>query len=596
MASQPPPSPGAQQTAAAVRPGTSLPPDPARYQKQLQALMEIAWAVSSTLHVDTLLPRIMQKVTEIIKADRSTFFVVDRDSGELWSKVTQGGEPTEIRLRVGQGIAGSVAQSAETINLVDAYEDPRFSRAVDEQTGYRTRSLLCVPIYDRNLTVIAVIQCLNKQGRRRFDEEDEELLRCISGQCAIALESAFLYEALLQRNRALQEADARLRRANAELEILYDLERQITSASDFRALLGHILERACSLLKIEAAVILLADDTSAQIFTFRAGSGTAPVQNVELRKARGLLSRAQLPIYRTRDQPGGVADLLLPESDGLTVHETFSAPLSDARTTIGAIQLINRLGESTSEDWVLRMVSLLAGQVARGIVVRRERDAGERAERLALLGHSVGAILHDMRTPMTAVGGYAELMAAEDDPELRRDYVARIGRALEHMETMTQEVLAFARGKREILLQKVYMNQFVEAVREMLVPETASYGVELVIDAGYDGTARFDESKIKRVLFNLARNACQAMGEGGTFTWSVKREGDKLVFECSDTGPGIPKEMEGKLFESFASHGKTDGTGLGLAMASKIVDAHCGKIECRSSAGEGATFRIELPC
>jgi signal transduction histidine kinase/putative methionine-R-sulfoxide reductase with GAF domain len=595
MVSQPPAS-GAESLGMPAGVVSSLPPDPARYQKQLQALMEIAWAVSSTLHVDSLLPRIMQKVTEIIKADRSTFFVVDRVSGELWSKVVQGGEPAEIRLRIGEGIAGSVAETAEVVNLVDAYDDARFNPGWDEQTGYRTRSLLCVPIYDRNLAVIAVIQCLNKQGRRGFDEEDEELLRCISGQCAIALESAFLYEALLQRNRALQEVETRLRRANAELEILFDLERQISEATDLRMLLCDILERACSLLKVDAAAIVLVSDTSAQLFSSRARGDSAPGQNVDLRRARGWLSRAQLPMYRACDQAGSVADVLLPETDGLNVLETFSAPLSDARSTIGVIQLINRQEESATEDWVLRMVSLLAGQVARGIVVKREREAGERAERLALLGHSLGAIMHDMRTPMTAVGGYAELMAAEDDRDLRQDYVARIGRAVEHMEAMTQEVLAFARGKREIFVQKVYMDRFIESVREMLLPETASYGVELAINAAYDGTARFDESKIKRVVFNLARNACQAMGEGGTFTWTVKREGEKLVFECADTGPGIPKEMEGKLFESFASHGKADGTGLGLAMAAKIVEAHCGKIECRSSPGQGAAFRIELPC
>ena len=140
------------------------------------------------------------------------------------------------------------------------------------------------------------------------------------------------------------------------------------------------------------------------------------------------------------------------------------------------------------------------------------------------------------------------------------------------------------------------MDRFVTAVREMLLPETEQYGATLVINAEYTGTARFDESKVKRVLFNLARNACQAMGQGGTFTWTVRRSGELLVFECSDTGPGIPKEMEGRLFETFASHGKVDGTGLGLAMAKKIVDAHCGQITCLTSSGQGTSFRIELPC
>jgi signal transduction histidine kinase/putative methionine-R-sulfoxide reductase with GAF domain len=595
MASQPP-APVADPSAKPAGASASLPPDPARYQKQLQAIMEIAWSLSSALDVDALLPRIMHKVTDIIKADRSTFFIVDRDAGQLWSKVAQGDKPAEIRLAIGEGIAGAVAHSGEAINLVDAYEDPRFNRTYDELSGYRTRSLLCAPIYDRNLSVIAVIQCLNKQGRRRFDEEDEDLLRCVSGQCAIALENAFLYEAIVQRNRSLQEAETRVRRANAELEMLYDLERQISEAFDVDALLGDVLERACSLLKVRSAAILLVAEGGARLFARAAGADGPRVQFIEPRAARNMLGRSQLPMHLVRGEVSGALRTLWSAPDLPEAQETFTAPLSDARSTIGLIQVVDRQDAAISQEWVLRMVSLLAGQVARGIVVKRERAEGERAERLALLGHSVGAILHDMRTPMTAVGGFAELMATEDDAAQRQDYVARIGRALEHMETMTQEVLAFARGKREILLQKVYMQQFVEAVREMLVPETKSYRVNLVVNAQYTGVARFDESKIKRVIFNLARNACQAMGEGGTFTWTVSQEGEKLVFECSDTGPGIAKEIESKLFESFITHGKADGTGLGLAMAKKIVDAHCGAIECRSTPGQGATFRIELPC
>jgi signal transduction histidine kinase len=277
------------------------------------------------------------------------------------------------------------------------------------------------------------------------------------------------------------------------------------------------------------------------------------------------------------------------------VRETFSAPLSDGRNHFGVLQLADRTETRADEAWVLRMASLVASQLARGIVVQREREQGEREERLALLGHSVGALLHDLRTPMTAIGGFAELMATEQDSAQREDFSARIGRALEHMESMTQEVLAFARGRREVLVQKVYVDRFIDAVREMLLPETQQFGVQLIVHAEYDGTARFDEGKLKRVIFNLARNACQAMGPGGRFTWRVRREDTRLVFECSDTGPGIPKEMEGRLFESFATHGKSDGTGLGLAMAKKIVDAHCGTITCSSVLGQGATFRIALP-
>lgn len=573
----------------------SLPPDPTRYEKQLDAIMDIAWALSSTLNFDALLPAVMERVTALIAAERSTFFIVDHARRELWSKVLQGGVPSVIRLRFGDGIAGWVAESGQSVNLPDAYDDPRFDRTWDLQSGYRTRSLLCVPILDRKHQVTAVIQCLNKQRGRGFDAEDEELLRCISGQLAVALESAYLYEALLSRKQALELADARLRRANAELEILYELERLISETDDVEQLLRGVVERACALLKVDAAVIVLASESGAQALVHVEGTSTR-VESVDLRLARQAVARAQLPSHRVGKDAVATVDLVLPGLDAAAVRETFSAPLSDARSTIGALQLVNRRDDGAPPDWVLRIVSLLAAQVARGVVVKREREAAERAGRLAMLGTSVGAILHDLRTPMTAVGGFAELMADEDDAAVRKTYVERIGRALAHMETMTSEVLAFTRGKRDVLMQKVYVDQFVEAVREMLLPETASHGATLVVEADDDvGVARFDESKIKRVIFNLARNACQAMGPGGTFTWRVRRAPNALVLECADTGPGIPKEMEGRLFESFATHGKQDGTGLGLAMAKKIVDAHCGAIEHVAAPGHGALFRITLP-
>jgi signal transduction histidine kinase len=437
-----------------------------------------------------------------------------------------------------------------------------------------------------------VIQCLNKQGRRRFNEEDEELLHCIGGQCAIALEGAVLYDALLQRNRALQRAEERLLRANNELELLYDVEKRIADAPDMATLAAETLERACSTLKTECGALLLLDEQAAQLFVYRPGATEHTSVPVDLRSARAWLSNTRLPIHRGRDEELAFCDLLMPEGD---VRETFTAPLSDARATIGLFQLANRSDSSHSDEWLLRMLQLLAAQVARAVVNKRERSAAERAERLELLGHSVSAILHDLRTPMTAVSGYADLMANEDDREIRMSHVARIERALSHMEKMTNEVLSFARGQREVFVQKVYLNKFVEEVRELLVPEADNYQVKLVVEQQCDGVGRFDETKLKRVLFNLARNACQAMGEGGTFTWRISQAAERLVFECSDTGPGIPVEMQGKLFESFASHGKANGTGLGLAMAKKIVDAHCGSIRCLSQPGQGVTFRIELP-
>ena len=573
----------------------SLPPDPERHRQQLQAVMDVAWAVSSTMHIDALLPLIMDRVQETIKAERSTFYVVDPNTGELWSKVLHGEQPKEIRLPKASGIAGWVADNAQAVNLPDAYEDPRFDRSWDDASGFRTRSLMCVPILNKDREVIAVIQCLNKQGRQAFDREDEELLGCIGGQCAVAIETAFLHDALLERNAALERAEQRLVRANRELELLYELEQQLSQAEDLDELLAGALERICGQLKSEGAAILLQREDAGEVQVCRVGRPALERHALSLEQTRQVLAHTQGPVARKAETIGGMVDLIVPDVAGLRAKDSLTAPLLDGRAAIGALQVVNRASDADGEESALRLLSLLAGQVARAIVVRRQRESAERAGRLALLGHSVGAILHDMKTPMTAVGGYAELMALEEQAEVRQDYVERIGRALAHIEGMTQEVLSFARGQREILTQRVYTDRFVDEVREMLAPEMEHFGVELVVRDRYDGVARFDAGKIKRVLFNLARNACQAMGEGGRFTWTIERQGDNLIFECADDGPGIPRAMEGRLFESFATHGKSEGTGLGLAMAKKIVDAHCGRIECRSEPGRGATFRIELP-
>lgn len=287
-------------------------------------------------------------------------------------------------------------------------------------------------------------------------------------------------------------------------------------------------------------------------------------------------------------------DVLYAGSPHLDIRRVQTVPLLIGHRPEGALQVINGRRAADGETG-LRSLNLIAVQIGRGIRILREREAEERADRLSLLGQTVGSILHDLRTPMGAVGGYAQLMAEEEDPEERAYYVEKIARALAHMEVMTTEVLDFAKGKREVLVQKVHLNRFIDEVREILVPELDRFGVRLVVEDRFRGAARFDENKLKRVIFNLARNAGQAMGGRGTFTWTIDRQAAQLHFVFADDGPGLPEAMRGHVFESFATAGKAEGTGLGLAMAKKIVEAHAGEIGFESETNVGTTFRIALP-
>src|SRR5207302_3605936 len=141
---------------------------------------------------------IVQAASRVVEADRCSLFLLDRARSELWSKVAQGVGTREIRFAVGKGIAGAVAQTNQSINIPDAYADPRFNRNVDKETGYRTKSILCVPMRSLEGEVVGVLQALNKRGNGPFSEEDAELLSALGGQAAAAVNNALLHQEMEQ--------------------------------------------------------------------------------------------------------------------------------------------------------------------------------------------------------------------------------------------------------------------------------------------------------------------------------------------------------------------------------------------------------------
>lgn len=163
-----------------------------RRADKLQSILDVAKAMSAAHNLDDLLPLILREAARVVEADRCSLFIVDRARNELWSRVAQGAKQ-EIRVPLGQGIAGSVAQTGEVVNLKDAYEDPRFQRDWDAKTNYRTKSVLCVPMRDTRGDVTGVLQALNATTGE-FDAEDADLLIALGGQAAQAIENAMLHE------------------------------------------------------------------------------------------------------------------------------------------------------------------------------------------------------------------------------------------------------------------------------------------------------------------------------------------------------------------------------------------------------------------
>jgi adenylate cyclase len=164
-----------------------------REELELLALTE---AISTELHLDTLLARIVAAATQLLDAERSTLFVYDPGKDELWAKVAEGAEEKQIRLPANAGIAGAAFASGEVLNIPDAYADPRFNREIDRSSGFRTRNLLNVPVIDRTGERLGVVQVLNKRGGQ-FTQVDIRRLKAFSANIAVALENARLFSDVL---------------------------------------------------------------------------------------------------------------------------------------------------------------------------------------------------------------------------------------------------------------------------------------------------------------------------------------------------------------------------------------------------------------
>jgi signal transduction histidine kinase len=372
-------------------------------------------------------------------------------------------------------------------------------------------------------------------------------------------------------------------------------------------MLSTLLERAIQLVGVEAGSILLRERNSGELFFRTAqGQGADSLKRLKLPAGEGIvgwvaLHRAPLlvndPVHDARH------DLFIAEKIGVPARNILAVPLlppyapgDDEPTSLGAIELVNKSGGLAGfEDGDLRLLTLIAGQVSRAITIARNREERLHSERLASIGQMMGGVLHDLKTPMTIVSGYAQLMAQCDDATQRSQYAELILKQFDLMSAMTRELLQFARGQSQLLVRKVYLQKWIPEMRSQLEREFAGKKVDLVVEDRYKGAAWFDENKMFRLIHNVARNAAQAMENGGTFTILIDTDGPELTLTFIDTGGGIPEAMQGRVFEAFATAGKTDGTGLGLAIVKKIVDEHQGRISYESKRGEGTTFRVALP-
>lgn len=568
------------------------------------ALRRVGMAVGSTSELEELLTLIVHTTTEVLDAERATLYLLN-DEGRLVSRIKKGSELEEIVLEVGQGIAGHVAATGRPLRVRDAYDDERFDREWDDKSGFRTRSILGVPVLNSHGETIGVLQVLNKKvakGRRPiFTPYDVELLDTLATQAAVSVDKANLIARLKTRNEELARASERLERSLRDLELLYELETQMGRADTVAELARSVITLTASACNAAAGALLHqpSGGGDSMLYVVRLDEPDR-VRAVAVQPGEGIAARALdqgtlLNIGSAREvrDPRRVRELL-----GLRVWSALAAPLVDADEGLGALALYNYQERPCSfSEQDASLLKLVSANVCTQLMLLDSRRERERADRLGSIGQLLSGVMHDLKTPLSVISGYMQLMAMTDEATVRKEHAATVAEQFELIGAMQRDLLAYVRGETPLLIRKVYLGRFCESLARQFAPELENAGIELGLKIENKAVAYFDERNMTRALHNLLRNAIEAMQ--GTkrkkrLTLATARDEDDLVLVVKDTGKGIPKRIRGTLFDPFVTSGKKTGTGLGLANVREIVEMHGGTVDVDSSRN-GTTFTVVIP-
>jgi signal transduction histidine kinase len=225
-----------------------------------------------------------------------------------------------------------------------------------------------------------------------------------------------------------------------------------------------------------------------------------------------------------------------------------------------------------------------------------------RNEKLASLGTLAAGVAHEIRNPLTAINVRLHSLKRNlAGKSSEQEDALVIGHEIQRLERIVQEFLQFARPADPKLVV-VSADSVLAKVQMLFSSQLERASIQLKLESVPDIWVRVDPHQIEQVLINLIKNAAESMERDGTITLRVRTGAARLtgrtrpvvILEVSDTGKGIPPEVQKRIFDPFFTT-KDEGTGLGLVIASRIVEKHNGTLECRSELNRGTTFTILLP-
>lgn len=381
---------------------------------RLHELVRINQRLHESLDVDQVLGTIVDVATRSLEAERSTLYVIDKEKGELWSRILQGDEMREIRLKIGQGIAGYVAETGETVNIADAHKDERFASSFDSKSGFRTRSMLCMPLEQQDGNRIGVIQVMNKHAGE-FTEEDEQYLGALSVQAALSLQNAQYtssVEALSEQNRKLVEVlEQRLRDLQSlKMVSMKHMARGIAhevnnmlakvrggaeglqqTVDDLKDMLGHVIEGEDAEIDVEELEYLVEEGLPLTLDAIL--EGTAGIAEI-VKRIRGFVRLDQGAVQ--------FSDL---NEDVRTVVKVATTEIEDAKVEVDL-----QLGELPAVECRSREINMIVRELLHNAVYYASDGKDESQRRLV-----------QIKTSASGDGEHVEVSVLDNGPGIPKD-------------------------------------------------------------------------------------------------------------------------------------------------------------------------------
>jgi signal transduction histidine kinase len=401
-----------------------------------------------------------------------------------------------------------------------------------------------------------------------------------------------------------------------ELDTLLRFSAIVNSSLQIKEVLTHAIKWAEEFVDAEASTIYELDDETGELF-FRVARGEKkPLEGLRLKVGEGVAGK----VVQT-GEPMVVQDTsheasfspIFDHTTGFVTRSMICVPLLVRGRAVGALQVLNkRNGEFTSND--LELLTIMAQQIAVAMENAKlygrlqarfelaEKELSRihqrliRSERLAAVGNLVQGIAHEIRNPITTIGGFAHRIKKDmcSDNDKLTGYADIILYEAQRLEKVLTDIHEFA----DLLSAEPTLsdlNTIMNGLKEKFVELSRDKGIQIRATIPEDlPSITMDAEQIEFALYNILENAVESMNEGGILSIDVRVFSSRIVISVADTGCGIDAENLDAVYDPFFSS-KTKGAGLGMTMVHQIVINHCGRISIESEKGKGTTVIVELP-